>query len=493
MIKRIGIHNFKAFGELHYIDFSNLTLLSGLNSSGKSSIYQVLLLLTQSFESSRHERTGEVPILTLNGDLLQLGKKEEILNDQNTKSVRFDLLFTNNVELDLEFTLHTHSTHGMHSEDFMLTRLKFLNNRSGAKYDLKYNLKSNGWSIKASSVLEISERSFERVFHRHLKDVTPKDAVLYNPDVEFSEITGVTFFGYDLLSFKIKNEDLIQCINPEYRDKLDIAKIKELYLKENNTEYNETHVTLENNYKITNSNLLFRKDIKYIPPFRGYPRRFYTEGSINNPLIEFNKHQNEKVKYHYDMEKKVANTSKLSEALHFWIVDQFKFAEEVKVDEAIPGYTSEIFLLKSNKKIPINNMGFGVSQILPIVFNLLQANSSRIFIVDEPEIHLHPEIQSKLADFFIHMALVGKTIILESHSEYLINSLVYYMVKYPHLKDSMKLYWVEQFQSSAKTKEITFDEFGFMDNAPMGFLTESESTTDKLNALRLQKMSKSNG
>jgi len=68
MIRSLQLRNFKCF-KSQSIDFAPLTLLSGLNGMGKSSVLQALLLLRQSYERKLLPDTG----LALNGDLVQIG------------------------------------------------------------------------------------------------------------------------------------------------------------------------------------------------------------------------------------------------------------------------------------------------------------------------------------------------------------------------------------------------------------------------------------
>ncbi|WP_180828388.1 AAA family ATPase, partial [Vibrio parahaemolyticus] len=63
--------------------------------------------------------------------------------------------------------------------------------------------------------------------------------------------------------------------------------------------------------------------------------------------------------------------------------------------------------------------------VIPIVMQCLLSNKNDILIFEQPELHLHPKIQAKLCDLFIAMSLNGRQIIIETHSEYIINRLRY--------------------------------------------------------------------
>src|SRR3989339_1738814 len=74
MITCVRLRNFKCFRQ-QLLEFSPLTLLSGVNGMGKSSVLQALLLLRQSFLQGTLPNTG----VTLNGELLRLGTAQDVL------------------------------------------------------------------------------------------------------------------------------------------------------------------------------------------------------------------------------------------------------------------------------------------------------------------------------------------------------------------------------------------------------------------------------
>jgi predicted ATPase len=92
MITSIRLHNFKCFAD-ELLALTPLTVLSGINGMGKSSVIQALLLLRQSFVSGNHE----IPGALLNGPLLSLGKAEDVLyeNAQSDTTVSFEVTIEN--------------------------------------------------------------------------------------------------------------------------------------------------------------------------------------------------------------------------------------------------------------------------------------------------------------------------------------------------------------------------------------------------------------
>ena len=106
-------------------------------------------------------------------------------------------------------------------------------------------------------------------------------------------------------------------------------------------------------------------------------------------------------------------------------------------------------LLQLHLKLPrqqmhdITEVGFGVSQVLPVlVAGLLQPKDS-LFIVDLPEAHLHPRPQAELADFFCSLALADRSVLVETHSEMFINQLRLRAELTPELKEKIALYFID--------------------------------------------------
>lgn len=72
------------------------------------------------------------------------------------------------------------------------------------------------------------------------------------------------------------------------------------------------------------------------------------------------------------------------------------------------------------KAVPLGSVGVGVSQVLPIIVQCLVAGPGALVVLEQPELHLHPAAQQRLADFLLACTAWGQNIIVESHSEYLV-------------------------------------------------------------------------
>ena len=67
------------------------------------------------------------------------------------------------------------------------------------------------------------------------------------------------------------------------------------------------------------------------------------------------------------------------------------------------------------------DVGFGVSQVLPVLAALLRANGPSMFLLQQPELHLHPSAQAALGSLFCRTAEAGRQILVETHSDYIMN------------------------------------------------------------------------
>ena len=76
--------------------------------------------------------------------------------------------------------------------------------------------------------------------------------------------------------------------------------------------------------------------------------------------------------------------------------------------------------LKGPKRNLID-MGYGVSQVLPIVTELLHDDAPDLFLLQQPEVHLHPSAQAALGSLFCQVAGAGRQLVVETHSDHLMD------------------------------------------------------------------------
>ncbi len=119
------------------------------------------------------------------------------------------------------------------------------------------------------------------------------------------------------------------------------------------------------------------------------------------------------------------------------------------------------------------NVGFGYSYILPIIATGLIAKPGDIFIVENPEAHLHPRAQSRLTEFFTCLSANGVQIFIESHSEHILNGLRINALN-PNTNISTKDVAIYYFDEEFKPKKLDIDEKGKIANWPNGFFDQQE-------------------
>lgn len=175
----------------------------------------------------------------------------------------------------------------------------------------------------------------------------------------------------------------------------------------------------------------------------------------------------------------------LSEALVDWL-GRLEIASHVEVKQS--GASNDLQLrVAPNGQSPhdITEIGFGVSQVIPVlVAGLLQPKDS-LFIVDLPEAHLHPRPQGAIADFFCSLALAGKTSLVETHSEMFFHQLRLRAAMDPRLMENIAVYFIDRPVDGICSKPRLVD-LGYEGELqwPEGFLQEAWETESSISAVR---------
>ena len=109
-------------------------------------------------------------------------------------------------------------------------------------------------------------------------------------------------------------------------------------------------------------------------------------------------------------------------AVSYWL-KELKLADSLRIKDIAKRlnlFEVDVRLANRTTRTNLVDVGFGVSQVLPVLIQGLLMQRGGIYFVQEPEIHLHPDAQAGLADFFIYLAHQGVVCIVETHSEYLL-------------------------------------------------------------------------
>ena len=114
------------------------------------------------------------------------------------------------------------------------------------------------------------------------------------------------------------------------------------------------------------------------------------------------------------------------------------------------------------------DVGYGVSQALPLLVDLLDPNGSTLLLVQQPEVHLHPSAQAALATLFCTVAAAGRQIIVETHSEYVIDRVrMDIRDRTTRLQpDDVSILFFERTDLDVHIHSLRFDEQGNLLDAP---------------------------
>ncbi len=114
------------------------------------------------------------------------------------------------------------------------------------------------------------------------------------------------------------------------------------------------------------------------------------------------------------------------------------------------------------------DVGYGISQVLPILTELLLPENSRMALLQQPEIHLHPSAQAALGTLFCEIASQGRQLIIETHSNFLIDRIrMDVRDQKTNLKpDDVSILFFERNDTSVQIHSIQIDELGNVLNAP---------------------------
>ena len=135
------------------------------------------------------------------------------------------------------------------------------------------------------------------------------------------------------------------------------------------------------------------------------------------------------------------------------------------------------------------NVGFGISYTLPIIVSGLIAEKGSMFIIENPEAHLHPKGQSRMGQFLAMLAQAGVQVVIETHSEHIINGIRIASLQNYINTDDVTINFFSK-KSDAKYIEvqtIKLDTLGNLSDFPIGFFDQVEQDLIQLTKIRRNK------
>lgn len=150
------------------------------------------------------------------------------------------------------------------------------------------------------------------------------------------------------------------------------------------------------------------------------------------------------------------------------------FSEISIKSEPITSHTCQIKLRGPKVTAITPNTGFGYTYALPIIINGLIAKRGSMFIIENPEAHLHPKAQSNIGFFLGKMAAAGLKIVIETHSEHVVNGIRRAALSQFGLtpEDDISIYFFERNKDKCPYTLISIDEDGNLSEFPVDFFDQ---------------------
>lgn len=213
----------------------------------------------------------------------------------------------------------------------------------------------------------------------------------------------------------------------------------------------------------------------YLGPLREYPKRYYISSGEKPSDVGLRGERTVDFLY--------LRRAQIIEEIAYWL-KKFKMAKEINVVRVAAGiWKVELVNLRTEISNNLKDVGFGVSQVLPIVTEGIVAQPGTTVIVEQPEIHLHPRAQAQLADLFIQLAKEDKYSIVETHSEHMILRFARRIAEGALKKDDIVIYEFKLLKRGSRVREIPFDDYGNLKEWPAEFFeTELEDTMKHVKA-----------
>lgn len=213
----------------------------------------------------------------------------------------------------------------------------------------------------------------------------------------------------------------------------------------------------------------FFNSISYIGPIRDNPKRYYEISGEIPPTVGV------KGEYAPEIFFRAKKNSEFVKDVNAW-VRNFDFGYRV-TQKAKFSNTFALELYKSAKMPDVNfsDIGFGMSQIFPLIVQGFHANKEDIIIFEQPEIHLNPSLQSKLADLFVEFVKRKRNLIIETHSEHLLLRVRSLVAEGKIKADQISLCFVEKEKLETRIRQIPISKNGHIElgDWPKGFFQDS--------------------
>lgn len=471
-ITEINLDNFKRFSNQSINLASQVTLLLGPNSSGKSSVIKALLGLKQTASP-----TNENEVFSAQGDYVDLGiYKDYVTNHDIKKKIKISLKIKESLNPFTRKDLRDLQVEFCFGHDFATEQARLLEITVTDQKDTQsplINLVKK--QTRDSFLLTISESLGGELLKEIFGDSSKtKYAALITSWKKGASVLAVDRYQFTLENTKVKaekNEDLFRNLPITVLSRLVSSVLRGL-----------------------------DRDFFYTGPLRRSPSRSYgrTAHLLSvGPAGEHTPSVLANLKSRANKERsKERPQSKRLEQLNKWVDAIFPGCriESKTVEELV---RIEIQRADGGREI-ISDVGFGISQVLPILVQAAVMPADTTLLIEQPELHLHPSAQTKLAEVIADASNSGRRFLIETHSEHFVRGLQLAVSNGSAKKgllanrlQSSDISFIYVPRSPAPPHELKLDSWGeFSDPWPSGFFDEGYLAAMKLLQNRISSQSK---
>ena len=435
MLTSLHVKNFKAWKDTGPMRLAPLTVIFGTNSAGKSSLGHLMLALKQTVLSTDRKRA-----LQLGDDkaLIDLGTFVECLhNHDRTQALEFELGWQLPTRLEVKDPV---SESRLTGDGLRLNVRMPTGARDQPVVDrLAYGLRDGG-----SEKLAVNfERDEKGTWH------------IESPDYAFLRNQG--------RAWPLDDPDKFYRISDQSRARFQNAEFLSDFAL-------QTEAALNSVY--------------YLGPLRDHPRRIYSWSGETPESVGQRGEFAVAAILAASSENRLLNRGPKQRQLRFdafvarWLRDM-GIIESFAVKAVAQGRKEFEVLVKTHalsREVKISDVGFGVSQVLPALVQAFYCPPRSTVWMEQPEVHLHPQVQAELADVFVSAIQArehGKErhvqLIVESHSEHFLNRLQRRVAEGLVSSDDVAVYFCRRAGAAAELEPLRLNMFGEIENWPENF------------------------
>lgn len=473
MIKNVSLENFKSFRNLPQLELRPLTLLCGANSSGKSTIFKSIMTLKQSYET-----TSAYDNLILNGSYANNGFFDDVVF--NGEGDNFSL--SNTFIVSCPFENGTLKVQTPNVQLYKALRRMYLNSRD---YPDSFTFQSTTTfgceSSNTQNKIPVIQRYELTIHMENTNNIVTSKIVL-------QRISGAKQYSLEWENLPDINHKYVsglakQCIAYFYN-----LQLSNVYVSSNNLSKDIIiSDILPNIYTLCKLTAEQYQTISFLGPLRQPPARAYmyttetssigTSGEYTPFVLSQNKNKTVTTSLPPITVSGFVHKSckrNLFDATQAWA--KYMDIDPIRIDQK-----SEIVKLRVGNS-NIADVGFGVSQVLPIIVEGLSILPEQTLILEQPEIHLHPNMQMCLADFLISLIYQGKQVIVETHSDHILNRIIRRIMedRSSFLLENVSVYYVQKENNESIVSPIEIDKIHGIAKCPQDFFSQYTSEVNTI-------------